>query len=122
MARRMIVSFLVIMSAAACATPAQQQKPPAWTATYAASFDAMANCLSRQERNFAVSPQISQATGVATIGYNPQTAPQAEAQYTVRRTGPGSVEVSWRRFGNIGGLDWLDVEARSRADNCAGAS
>ena len=52
------------------------------------------------------------------ISFTPAKTPQADSAYTLRRTANGT-QVIWRRPGNVGGLDWLDNEARSRADRCA---
>ena len=56
------------------------------------------------------------AEDVAVIAFTPANS-QAGSTYTVRKAGSGS-QVIWRRPGNVGGLDWLDGEAHTRADRC----
>ena len=40
----------------------------------------------------------------------PQSAPQAESRYVVKRVPDGTIQVDWIRVGTVGGLDWLDCE------------
>ncbi len=79
----------------------------------------MVGCLSAKPAGaFAVSRPDLPQDGVAVIAFTPTDAPQAGSAYTVRKAGSGS-QVIWRRPGNVGGLDWLDGEAHTRADRCA---
>jgi hypothetical protein len=122
MTRNVVVSILVALGVSACASPASKPKPPIWTADYGVPFDIMAGCLAAQPGDaFTASSQISTKAGTATVSFLPRNAPQAESAYTVRRTGSGTSQVSWQRLGNVGGLDWLDIEARNRANRCGGA-
>ena len=62
------------------------------------------------------------APGTTTVLYVPQSAPQAESRYVVKRVPDGTIQVDWIRIGTVGGLDWLDVQARQRANRCGGIS
>ena len=93
--------------------------PPVWSANYDVPFDTMANCLSAKPAGaFAASKPEFFQEGVTRIAFTPAKTPQVDSAYTLRRTGSGT-QVIWRRPGNVGGMDWLDNEARSRADRCA---
>jgi hypothetical protein len=93
--------------------------PPVWSAAYDVPFDDMAKCLSAKPAGaFAVSKPEFFQEGVTRISFTPAKTPQVDSAYTLRRTANGT-QVIWRRPGNVGGLDWLDNEARSRADRCA---
>ena len=102
MVKVVLVSVSIALGAAACASTAPPPLPPVWSANYDVPFDAMVGCL----------PQ----DGVAVISFTPSNS-QAGSTYTIRKAGSGSL-VIWRRPGNVGGLDWLDGEARTRADRC----
>ena len=121
MVKVILASVSIALAAAACASTAPPPLPPVWAASYAVSFDAMVGCLSAKPAGaFVVSrPDIPQ-DGVAVIAFTPSNTPQAESAYTVRKAGSGS-QVIWRRPGSAGDLDWLDGEARTRADRCAGS-
>jgi hypothetical protein len=110
----------IVLAIAACSgSAAPPPLPPVWSATYDVPFDAMANCLSaKPSGDFTVSKPEFFQDGVSRIAYRPAKTPQAESAYTLRRTASGT-QVIWRRPGAVGGLDWLDTEARSRADRCA---
>ena len=56
--------------------------------------------------------------GVAVIAFTPANTAGRLDLYRPSMAGSGS-QVIWRRPGNVGGLDWLDGEARSRADAAA---
>ena len=105
MVKVILASVSIMLGVVACTSTAPPPLPPVWSANYAMPFDAMVSCL-------AAKP------GVAVITFTPTNTPQAGSAYTVRQTGSSS-QVIWRRPGNVGGLDWLDGEARSRADRCA---
>ncbi len=102
MVKVILASVSIALGAAACSSTAPPPLPPVWSANYAVPFDAMVSCLSAKPAGaFAVSaPDLP-----------------AGSAYTVRQAGSSS-QVIWRRPGNVGGLDWLDGEARSRADRC----
>jgi hypothetical protein len=118
---KVVLASAAIMLGAACSSSAPPPLPPVWSANYAVPFDVMVGCLSAKPAGaFNVSrPDIPQ-DGVAVIDFTPEKAPQAASTYTVRKAGSGS-QVIWRRPGNVGGLDWLDGEAHSRADRCGNA-
>ncbi len=121
MVKHVLGSVSIALGAAACSGAQPPPLPPVWSTNYDVPFDAMVSCLSAKPAGaFAVSgPEFFQ-DGVVMISFTPAKVPQAGAAYTVRRAGSGT-QVNWRRPGNIGTLDWLDNEARSRADRCANA-
>ena len=109
----------IALGVAACGGSAPPPLPPVWSATYDVPFDAMVSCLAaKPEGAFAVAKPEFFQEGVMRISFTPAKTPQADSAYTLRRTTNGTV-VIWRRPGNVGDLDWLDTEARSRADRCA---
>lgn len=116
-----LASVSMALGAAACSSATPPPLPPVWSASYEVPFDAMVACLSAKPAGaFTVSPPEFFQDGVMTISFTPANTPQAGSSYTVRRAGNGA-QVNWRRPGNVGGLDWLDDEARTRADRCANA-
>lgn len=118
------VMFLATaLATAACTTTSDSNKAPtpAWSAVYTVPFDAMVACLSRPAgEGFVVNLEPTSPPGTATILFVPRSAPQAESNYSVIRRADGTIQVNWQRLGNVGGLDWLDVQARQRADRCGG--
>jgi hypothetical protein len=113
---------LSLALAACSSTAASPPLPPIWSATYDVPFDAMVSCLSAKPTGaFAVSKPEFFQEGVTRIAFAPTKTPQVDSAYTLRRSASGTV-VIWRRPGNVGGLDWLDNEARSRADRCAASA
>ena len=113
-----LASVSIVLGATACSSSGPPPLPPVWSANYAVPFDAMVGCLSAKPAGaFSVSPPDLPQDGVAVTNFTPTNAPQAGSAYTVRQSGSGS-QVIWRRPGNVGGLDWLDGEARTRADRC----
>jgi hypothetical protein len=118
MMKVVLSSVSVLLGAAACSSSGPPPLPPVWSANYAVPFPAMVSCLAAKPAGaFAVSPPDLPQDGVAVISFTPSNTPQAGSAYTVRQSGSSS-QVIWRRPGNVGGLDWLDNEARSRADRC----
>ncbi|MBV8188388.1 MAG: hypothetical protein JOY64_06660 [Alphaproteobacteria bacterium] len=110
---------LALGLAACSASSSPPPLPPVWSATYDVAFDAMVSCLSaKPAAAYAVSRPEYFQEGVMRIGFTPAKTPQADSAYTLRRTANGTT-VIWRRPGNVGDMDWLDNEARSRADRCA---
>ena len=57
-------------------------------------------------------------TAWRVIAFTPANTPGRVDLYVVRQMAGSGSQVIWRRPGNVGGLDWLDGEARSRADRC----
>jgi hypothetical protein len=119
--KQAIACAALALGVAACsgASSAPPPLPPVWSANYDVPFDAMVSCLSAKPASaFTVSRPEYFQEGVTRIAFTPTKTPQAASAYTVRRAGNGTT-VIWRRPGDVGGLDWLDNEARTRADRCA---
>ena len=118
MVKVVLASVSIMLGAAACSSSAPPPLPPVWSANYAVPFDAMVGCLAAKPAGaFVVSAPDLPQDGVAVIAFTPSNTRRPGSTYTVRQSGSGS-QVIWRRPGNVGGLDWLDGEARSRADRC----
>jgi hypothetical protein len=124
-----MVPAVLSLSAAACSTvdklgsePINPPKPvPAWSSVYTVPYDSMVTCLAAPAPSgFVVNIEPSSAPGTTTVLYVPQSAPQAESRYVVKRVPDGTIQVDWIRIGTVGGLDWLDVQARQRANRCGG--
>ncbi len=131
MLKKLMVPTLISLAAAACSTvdkmgaePITPPKPvPAWSNVYTVPYDAMVTCLAAPAASgFVVNIEPSSAPGTTTVLYVPQSAPQAESRYVVKRVPDGTIQVDWIRVGTVGGLDWLDVQARQRANRCGGVS
>jgi hypothetical protein len=131
MFKHLMVATLVSLAAAACSDvdkmanqPLTPAKPvPAWSSVYTVPYDSMVTCLAAPAASgFVVNIEPSSAPGTTSILYVPQSAPQAESRYVVRRVPDGTIQVDWLRVGSVGGLDWLDVQARQRANRCGGIS
>jgi hypothetical protein len=129
MLKHVMVPALLSLAAAACSTvdqlgsePIKPPKPvPAWSSVYTVPYDAMVACLAAPAASgFVVNIEPSSAPGTTTVLYVPQSAPQAESRYVVKRVPDGTIQVDWIRVGTVGGLDWLDVQARQRANRCGG--
>jgi len=129
MFKHVMVPALLSLAAAACSTvdklgsePIKPPKPvPAWSSVYTVPYDAMVTCLAAPAASgFVVNIEPSSAPGTTTVLYVPQSAPQAESRYVVKRVPDGTIQVDWIRVGTVGGLDWLDVQARQRANRCGG--
>ena len=129
MLKKLMVPTLISLAAAACSTvdkmgaePITPPKPvPAWSNVYTVPYDAMVTCLAAPAASgFVVNIEPSSAPGTTTVLYVPQSAPQAESRYVVKRVPDGTIQVDWIRVGTVGGLDWLDVQARQRANRCGG--
>ena len=122
----MVKSFFgfvaIALAAAACQTTQQDQtQRDVWSANYNVPFEAMVACLSAPTGAFQVYAPAYLEPGMARIVFIPSNTPQAQSAYVVRQMVGGVSMVSWKRFGSItGGLDWLDGEARKRADACSG--
>lgn len=124
MSKHAVMLVVVAIAAAACTSTSPDKPPkPAWTNIYTVPLDAMVACLSQPAgEGFVVSQTPSLQPGVVTINYVPRSAPQAESRYLVSRVPDGTIQVSWQRLGSVGGLDWLDVQARERANRCGGTA
>lgn len=126
MLKHVMVSASIALAAAACTTTSDRNNAsptPAWRTIYTVPYEAMVGCLSMPAGDgFVVNREPVSPAGVATITFVPRSAPQAESRYTVQRVPDGTIQVNWQRLGNIGGLDWLDTQARDRANRCGGIS
>jgi hypothetical protein len=129
MFKHVMVPAVLSLAAAGCSTvdklgsePIAPPKPvPAWSSVYTVPYDAMVTCLAAPAASgFVVNIEPSSAPGTTTVLYVPQSAPQAESRYVVKRVPDGTIQVDWIRIGMVGGLDWLDVQARQRANRCGG--
>lgn len=129
MFKHVMVPAFLSLAAAACSTvdklgsePIKPPKPvPAWSSVYTVPYDSMVTCLAAPAGSgFVVNIEPSSAPGTTTVLYVPQSAPQAESRYVVKRVPDGTIQVDWIRIGTVGGLDWLDVQARQRANRCGG--
>ncbi|MCC8427834.1 hypothetical protein LJ725_02580 [Reyranella aquatilis] len=123
------VPALLSLAAAACSTvdklgsePIKPPKPvPAWSNVYTVPYDAMVTCLAAPAGDgFVVNIEPPSTPGTTSVLYVPRSAPQAESRYVVKRVPDGTIQVDWIRIGSVGGLDWLDVQARQRANRCGG--
>ena len=131
MLKHVMIPAALSLAAAACSTvdklgsePIAPPKPvPAWSSVYTVPYDSMVTCLAAPAGSgFVVNIEPSSAPGTTTVLYVPQSAPQAESRYVVKRVPDGTIQVDWIRIGTVGGLDWLDVQARQRANRCGGIS
>ncbi|WP_439614554.1 hypothetical protein [Reyranella sp.] len=131
MFKHLMVATLLSLAAAACSDvdkmanqPLTPPKPvPAWSSVYTVPYDSMVTCLAAPAASgFVVNIEPGSAPGTTTVSYVPQSAPQAESRYVVKRVPDGTIQVDWIRVGTVGGLDWLDVQARQRANRCGGIS
>ena len=131
MLRHVMIPALLSLAAAACSDvnkmanqPLSPAKPvPAWSSVYTVPYDSMVTCLAAPAGGgFVVNIEPGSAAGTTTVLYVPQSAPQAESRYVVKRVPDGTIQVDWIRVGTVGGLDWLDVQARQRANRCGGIS
>jgi hypothetical protein len=131
MFKHVMIPALLSLAAAACSDvdkmanqPLTPPKPvPAWSSVYTVPYDSMVGCLAAPAASgFVVNIEPVSAPGTTTILYVPQSAPQAESRYVVKRVPDGTIQVDWIRIGTVGGLDWLDVQARQRANRCGGIS
>ncbi len=129
MFKHVMVPALISLAAAACSTVDKMANepvkppPPAWSSIYTVPFDSMVNCLAAPVGSgFVVNIEPTSAPGTTTVSYVPQSAPQAQSRYVVKRVPDGTIQVDWLRVGTVGGMDWLDVQARQRANRCGGIS
>ena len=129
MFKHVMVPILISLAAAACSTVDKMANepvkppPPAWSSIYTVPFDAMVNCLAVPVGDgFVVNIEPTSAPGTTTVSYVPRSAPQAQSRYVVKRVPDGTIQVDWLRVGTVGGMDWLDVQARQRANRCGGIS
>lgn len=125
MKHAMTAALMSALATAACTTTSDTAKAPkpAWSSIYAVPFDSMVMCLSQPAgEGFVVNLQPGSPPGQASVLFVPRSAPQAESRYDVRNQPDGTIRVDWVRIGSVGGLDWLDTQARQRANRCGGIS
>ena len=123
MAKLAWAAVVIALGATGCAsTP--RPGPPVWSANYAVPFDTMVNCLASTPAPTAFTVGIPTAGlgGVVTIAYVPANVPQADSYYRVYRVPENGTQVNWRRSNDLMGIDWIDSEARARANGCGGSS
>ncbi len=119
MLKRVVVAALALVSAG-CSTTQNQPTPDVWAANYNVGFDSMVACLAAPPTGaFQVYPPAFPEAGRARIAFFPANTPQANSAYVVTRMVGNNSLVGWQRYGQVRGLDWLDGEARNRADACA---
>ena len=115
-----LAAAALAVGVAACANPQDQPKPDVWTVNYNVGFDSMVACLAAPPTaGYQVYAPGYPEAGMARIVFIPANTPQARSEYIVTQMVGNVSQVSWRRFGQTGGYDWLDNEARRRADNCS---
>ena len=121
MVKVLVVSVSMALAAAACTNSQDLPKPDIWTVNYNMPFDAMVACLSAPPAGaFTTYAPAYLQDGTARIVFIPANTPQAQSAYVVTRMLGNVSQVSWRRFGSVSqGLDWLDAEARTRANRCS---
>ena len=121
MMRVFLASAAIGLTVAACTTQQNQPQPDVWTANYNVSFEVMVACLAAPPPGaFQVYAPAYPEAGRARIVFIPANTPQARSEYIVTQMVGNVSQVSWKRFGSVRGLDWLDGEARKRADACSG--
>lgn len=119
MLKKVVVAALALVSAG-CSTNQNQPTPDVWAANYNVGFDSMVACLAAPPTGaFQVYPPAFPEAGRARIAFIPANTPQANSAYVVTRMVGNNSLVGWQRYGQVRGLDWLDGEARNRADACA---
>jgi hypothetical protein len=122
MMKKVLVSAAIVLAAAACQDQQDKQaQRDVWVASYNVAFDVMVACLAATPQSgFQVYAPGYPEAGMARIVYIPANTPQARSEYIVLQMVGNVSQVSWKRFGSIRGLDWIDGEARKRADACGG--
>ena len=121
MVKKVFRSAAIALAAAACQTQQNQPQPDVWSANYNVAFDVMVACLAAPPPPaYQVYAPAYPEAGMARIVFIPANTPQARSEYVVLRMVGNNSMVSWKRFGSVRGLDWLDGEARKRANACAG--
>ncbi len=125
---RTLCAVLLASGLTACTTtndltskPNPNPNPPLWTSSYNVGYTVMANCLAAQPiAGFTGVPRIEPDLATVTMSLNDGT--QLNVHFIVRRTGPGTSLVEWRRLLTVGGWEPIDSDARNRTDACGGLS
>src|SRR5262245_62010247 len=121
MAKYVLATVSMALVVTACAQPRPPEPPrlPVWSAQYAVPVEVMTTCLSTSPAGAATaSAPVYGLGGVPTIAFVPANMPQLPSEFVVLRIPNNGTQVNWRRPDNVGGLDWLDAEARARANRC----
>ena len=120
MLKRVLAAATVAALVAGCSTNQNQPPPDVWNANYNVGFASMVACLAAPPAGaFQVYAPSYPEAGKARIVFIPANTPQANSAFVVTQMVGNNSMVSWQRFGQVRGLDWLDGEARQRADACA---
>lgn len=120
MLKKFLATATVAALAAGCSTTQNQPPPDVWNANYNVGFASMVACLAAPPTGaFQVYAPSYPSAGKARIAFIPANTPQANSAFVVTQMVGDNSLVSWQRFGQVRGLDWLDGEARQRADACA---
>jgi hypothetical protein len=69
---------------------------------------------------FTVGPPAPGMGGVVRLSFIPANAPQANSYYVIYHLPDNGTQVNWYRANDVLGLDWIDGEARTRANGCGG--
>jgi hypothetical protein len=123
MAKVLWAGVVVALGVAGCSSP-PRPGPPVWSANYTVPFDTMVNCLmsSPPTGAFTVGAPTPGFGGVVRLSFLPSNAPQADSYYMIYHLPENGTQVNWHRADNVMGLDWIDSEARARANGCGGIS
>ncbi|MBM3649645.1 MAG: hypothetical protein FJX11_17840 [Alphaproteobacteria bacterium] len=120
MASKLWLAVAATLAVWGCTTQQDQPPPDVWTADYNVGFASMVACLAAPPTGaFQVYAPSYPEAGRARIVFIPANTPQARSEYIVTQMVGNNSLVSWKRFGSMRGLDWLDDAARQRADACA---
>jgi hypothetical protein len=119
MAKAFWATVFVAVGLAGCGYRELPVNPPIWSVGYAMPFDTMVSCLSSTPSGaFTVSAPTVGRGGVMAIGVTSPSTPPGTAQVVVYRLPLDGSQVNWWRPRDVGGLDSLDQEVRSRANLC----
>jgi hypothetical protein len=95
---RTLLGLAALCATAACQSPGGlADRPPTWTAMYAAPFDALTNCIVEQERSplVTVTPRFYAQERRATISVTTPTG-SAVGVYDIRQVPGGGTQVAYR--------------------------
>ena len=98
MRAKTVFTVATLCATAACQSPGGlAERPPTWTATYGAPWDALTNCIVEQERSplVTVTPRFLAQERRATISVTTPTG-SAVGVYDIRQVPGGGTEVSYR--------------------------
>ena len=106
---------------AGCSEPnTSWQGPFTWSTTYGQPFEAMTYCLAANATSYVAITGIDGRQGIGTVELSFKRNNSPAGQFTVRRLGEKSSEVTFTSsVRTLGGGSYLDRHAREAADNCA---